>query len=478
MAIPLSLDNRKQKYNSTSTRSLPEYRSYSRQDRDRLRYSREFRRLKNITQVAKAGEAPLYHDRLTHSLKVAQVGDAIARVLMIRENIDPGKCGQPQSQLSDDLYLSLDPFTVQAAAHAHDIGHPPFGHAIESLLDDILVRKTESCGRTIGFEGNAQSFRIITRLANHKSNSGLELSRATLNGTLKYPWSRKENDSKWGYYPDDKDAFEFARSPLPDERTEEKTLEAQVMDFADDLTYALHDMTDFYRVGLIPLNRLFLEATTDTDYQTATREELDKFEDYLSETDSFEYSLSELELSVEEFFQRLTEAMEFDSTLYTRFSGTDQDRIALNNFVSMLVGRYIEQKDLNGDPYLKLEPKSSGLYDLDISPAADQQIEILKHLTRFYVITNADLMQQQQGQARVIEELFNDFYEQAKPDIQPRSIIPSPFRERLSNYEDRDVSRARFVADIISSLTEKQAVALHRRLRGDTPRSLVSDILD
>lgn len=78
----------------------------------------------------------------------------------------------------------------------------------------------------------------------------------------------------------------------------------------------------------------------------------------------------------------------------------------------------------------------------------------------------------------MIRELFEDFYEQADPEIQPKSIIPSPFRERLTNYEDRDVPRARFVADLISSLTERQAVALHRRLRGDTPRSLMSNILD
>lgn len=352
----LSLDERRERYKGKSPKSLPKYRSFSRQDRDRLRYTREFRRLKNITQVARAEEAALYHDRLTHSLKVAQVGDALARVLMIREDVDPGGCGQPRSDISDSLYLSLDPFVVQGAAHAHDIGHPPFGHAIESLLDDLLTETTESCGRTIGFEGNAQSFRIITRLSNHKSNSGLELTRATLNGTLKYPWSRKENDSKWGYYPDDKKAFEFARSQLPSKRNEEKTLEAQVMDFADDLTYALHDMTDFYRAGLIPLNRLFLEATTDDEYQTATRDELNQFEDYLRDADSFEYSLNELEVSVEEFFRGLTDSKDFNSTLYTRFSGGDKDRIALNRFVSMLVGRYLEEKNLNGDPYVRLEP--------------------------------------------------------------------------------------------------------------------------
>ncbi|MFC7229983.1 hypothetical protein N0B31_21530 (plasmid) [Salinirubellus salinus] len=107
-----------------------------------------------------------------------------------------------------------------------------------------------------------------------------------------------------------------------------------------------------------------------------------------------------------------------------------------------------------------------------------QQIEILKHLTKFYVITNSGLMQQQLGQKRVVRELFEEFYSQSAPEVQPQSAIPSPYRERLKGYRDRDVPRARFVADLIASLTERQAVALHRRIRGDTPRSLVSNILD
>ncbi|NHN65129.1 dNTP triphosphohydrolase [Haloarcula sp. JP-Z28] len=478
MPSPISFDERKERHQKQTPPKNPDYRSYSRQDRDRLRYTREFRRLKNVTQVARSDEAPLYHDRLTHSLKVAQVGDALTRVLMQREGLDPGRCGQPRSDVDHPLYLSMDPFVVQAASHAHDIGHPPFGHAIEELLDDLLIEKTENCGRTIGFEGNAQSFRIITRLANHKSDSGLELTRATLNATLKYPWNRQDNDSKWGYYPDDKQAFKFARKPLPSVLDGEKTLEAKIMDFSDDLTYALHDMSDFYRAGLIPLNRIFLEVTDDNKYQIASREELSQFEDFLSREDSFEFDLAELEISVEEFFRSLTDSKGFDSNLYTRFSGTDKDRIALNKFVSMLVGRYLEDKDLEGEPHVQLEHKGGEIYDLKMSDSADEQIEILKHLTKFYVITNSDLMQQQLGQCRVVRELFEDFYQQANPDIQPKSAIPSPFRERLDRYESRDVPRARFVADLIASLTERQTVALHRRLRGDTPQSLVSNILD
>lgn len=478
MSNTLSLWERHERFNSTQTKASSDFRSQSRKDRDRLRYTREFRRLKNVTQVARANESSLYHDRLTHSLKVAQVGDALARIILQRNGLSPGVCGQPRSDISSSLYLSLDPYVVQAAAHAHDIGHPPFGHVIEDLLNDILTNKTEHCGRTIGFEGNAQSFRIVTRIANHNTERGLELTRSTLNGMLKYPRNREEDNSKWGYYPDDEEAFSFVRKPLANYYKDgSQTLEAQIMDYADDLTYAIHDVADFYQAGLIPLGRIFQESTERSDFQISSRDELDGFEEYLKKSNSFKFNLDELVVPVEEFFNSLTNSLGFDSQLFSRHKGSDKERVAVNNFTSMLIGRYLERKDLNNEYYVELTEPKIHIYDLVISEAAEQQIEILKHLTKYYVITNPNLMQQQVGQQKVIRELFKVIYQQADPDTLPQSAIPSPFRERLKKQNKRGVPRARFTADMISSMTEKQAVALHKRLCGNTPRSLVSSIL-
>ncbi|TKX63407.1 dNTP triphosphohydrolase, partial [Halorubrum sp. SP9] len=181
-------------------------------DRDRILYSREFRRLKDVTQVARAGESYLYHDRLTHSLKVAQVGRRLAELLEKFYDAE-----------FENLDNYLDPEVVETASLAHDIGHPPFGHEIEELLDDKVREKsgedgveenfedTEGDGRNgeegetnrdhdseeqdeskiQGFEGNAQSFRAVTRLGSHRSGiEGIDLTRATLNAIQKYPWSR------------------------------------------------------------------------------------------------------------------------------------------------------------------------------------------------------------------------------------------------------------------------------------------------
>jgi dGTPase len=169
--------------------------------------------------------------------------------------------GRRLAELLQDVYaaelnasVGLDPDVVEAACLAHDLGHPPFGHTAETALDDL----TESIG---GFEGNAQSFRIVTKLAFRRKNiPGLDLTCATLAALLKYPWLRGEHltkKDKWGAYKSEKDDYDFARRIEP--AVQARTLEAELMDWADDVTYAVHDMEDFYRSGHIPLHLLASE---------------------------------------------------------------------------------------------------------------------------------------------------------------------------------------------------------------------------
>lgn len=148
-------------------------RSAFERDRDRVLYSDYFRRLAGVTQVASAADAGLFHNRLLHSLKVAQVARRLAQKLL-----------RDYPELSD----RLDADVVEAAALAHDLGHPPFGHVAEKELQRLAE---EEFGLDDGFEGNAQTFRILVRLANHSGRQyGLDLCRATLDATLKYPWLR------------------------------------------------------------------------------------------------------------------------------------------------------------------------------------------------------------------------------------------------------------------------------------------------
>ena len=212
-------------------------------DRDRIIYTSAFRRLGWVTQVVSAQEGDPFHNRLTHTLEVAQIGKRLAEKLSAEQSEEAAEVG------------GIEPEVVEAAALAHDLGHPPFGHAAERELDN-LIRNEEVPD---GFEGNPQSFRVVTKLAVRDRNSyGLNLTRATLNAILKYPWFRAvtppERNRKWGAYNSEREEFEWIRGPEP--RSFRKSAEAELMDFADDIAYAVHDVEDFYRTGLIPLDRL------------------------------------------------------------------------------------------------------------------------------------------------------------------------------------------------------------------------------
>jgi dGTPase len=224
-----------------SARKEPRWRTPAQRDHDRLLYSSAFQRLGGITQVTASELGRPFHTRLTHTLKVAQVARRSAERLKQIDGLD----GEAR-----ELVDALDPDATEAAALAHDLGHPPFGHLAETILNEKAVKAG-------GFEGNAQSFRIVTRLALRGPHPGLDLTRQTLNGMLKYPWLRSAEqpfrNRKWGAYSSDEVAFRWVRlHSVGDERS----LEACLMDWADDITYAVHDVDDFSRAGLIPLDAL------------------------------------------------------------------------------------------------------------------------------------------------------------------------------------------------------------------------------
>lgn len=212
-------------------------RSPYQKDRDRLLYASAFQRLASVTQVVSASEGYVFHNRLTHTLEVAQIARRLAEKLLAQT--DPALV---------EALGGLDPEVVEAAALAHDLGHPPFGHIAEKQLDALAKRHTASDG----FEGNAQSFRIVNRGAAHRTDyKGLNLTRATLNAILKYPWTRDRTgqDSsghryeKYGAYDADQEVLVFARSgAVP---ASEKSVEAAIMDHADAIAYSVHDLDDF-----------------------------------------------------------------------------------------------------------------------------------------------------------------------------------------------------------------------------------------
>lgn len=501
-------------------------RSPYERDRDKLLYSRAFRRLKDVTQVARAGETYLHHDRLTHSLKVAQVGQRLSELLL---------AAYEDSGIPVEDYL--DPSVVEAACLAHDLGHPPFGHLTEELLDEKVRKKTspddnsdeedsnekkenedtqsdhessveaeeeveneedEKKDPTIGYEGNAQSFRIVTKLVpSGEEYLGLDLTRATLNAIQKYPWERdadldieEDTDNKWGYYPTEQRYFDFARASL--DAPHEKTLEAEIMDYADDLTYAIHDVDDFYRDGLIPLDKLLREAADLVEPQDRTVKEVDisvavkksegtdlkAFEDYVLDKSNVMISTGDV---IRFFIELVLDVPNVTDHLFSPYEGTEDEQRTLNQFVSSMIARYLEAVQETAPDRENIYLDNSGQTEaptLEIDPKFSREIGILKQLTFYHVISNPTLAAQQHGQENIIDELFEMLYDESEPEDILSSAIPAPYRDQLGELNDQDdPERARIIADMIAAMTEPQAVTLHKRLVGHSPGSLQDEII-
>jgi dGTPase len=200
---PAASRDREERLWTVGSESPPpgETRTAGQRDRDRIQYTPELRRLGGVTQVVGAVEGHVFHNRLTHTLEVAQIARRLAERLRAT-----------QAELVA-AHGGIDPEVCEAAALAHDLGHPPFGHIAEKELDRLAT----DAGDTDGFEGNAQSFRILTKLAAHRDRyTGLDLTRATLNAVLKYPWRRGDEPAgkdpeKFGAYRTENAEFVFAQ---------------------------------------------------------------------------------------------------------------------------------------------------------------------------------------------------------------------------------------------------------------------------
>ena len=403
-------------------------------DRDRVLYSSAFRRLGGITQIVRAGEADVFHTRLAHTYKVAQVGRRLAEYVIA-------------NQTPEAVTLGVHPEVVEAACLAHDIGHPPFGHAGEYTLNRLVT----DCGDKDGFEGNAQSFRILTKLAiRFEACDGLDLTRATLASCIKYPWKRHATDKlkskKWGYYTTEQAEFDFARLGLRKEET--KTAEAELMDWADDIAYSVHDLEDFHRCYLIPWRSILgAEGRKKlVDAVTAGRIKPRK-------GDKKNLTAAHIRLA------QLVDGAAGD-LITEPYEGTKEQRRAIRLMTSTLIGRYVQSVRL------RVPPKGESC--LNVPDDIRSEIDILKEITRQYVITMPALRAQQRGQEKILEELFSDLIDKGSEKYLPK---------RFAYLLQSDHSRARCVADCICSLTESETIALHGRLRGRNSGSVLDPIV-
>jgi dGTPase len=379
-------------------------------DRARVLHSAALRRLAAKTQVVEVGSGDFPRTRLTHSLECAQIGREFGAV------------------------LGCDADLVDAACLAHDLGHPPFGHNGESALAEFAA----GCG---GFEGNAQSLRLLTRLEAKVPGAGLNLTRATLDATLKYPWPARDGEVKFGVYADDAEVFGWIRRGAPPAKP---CLEAQVMDWSDDVAYSVHDLEDGLQAGLITLGAL-RDATEQKAVAALTAA------DYCAPG-----SVTVDELC--EIFAGLLALPCWPSA----YDGGLESLAALKNLTSELIGRFCraaQQATLAAAATPSAGPARLTRYAADLVVPRHQRLEcaLLKGVTAQYVMSRAGAAENQARERELIAELAAAVRAGAPATLDP--VFRPAYAAAVTDQE-----RLRVVVDQIASLTDTSATAWHRRL--------------
>lgn len=343
----------------------------------------------------------------------------------------------------------LDPDVAEAAALAHDLGHPPYGHIAEQELNDLAREE----GLADGFEGNAQSFRIVANLAvgdaitsgDSHDLQGLNLTRATLNGILKYPWLHGANAArlnKWGAYETERKIFEWAREGIAF-GTFSKSAEAELMDWADDITYAVHDLIDFFCAGQIPLDRLADNNDTSERYLFFT-EVFTRCTDLAAHQD------------LRTIFQKVLQLFPLDR----RYTGILKQRTGLWQFSTVLISRYVNA--------IRLVAPESGTESLvRIESYARDEIRVLKELTWHYVILNNELATVQYGHRQAVRTVFKAMIKAAEDDKTWR-LFPPSYQEYLSAAQGDVLLKKRVVVDYVAGMTEHEIARIHACLTGRT----------
>jgi len=476
-----------------------------RADRDRIVASPFFARLGGVTQVVSASGSGLLHNRLTHSLKVAQVARAIAERL----------CDNPLAAELGGCDLDV----VEAAGLAHDLGHPPFGHLGEQELDRLARHRF---GLPDGFEGNAQSFRIATTTdTGGPGAAGLDLTAAVRAATLKYPWTRRSHphphprelpdpprgasepadepgtgSTKFSVYVTELDDMIQAREPFAG-RVEpwQQTVEASVMDTADDIAYAIHDLEDFHRIGVLQhapvaaeLGRwltgalelaqlgdaMLLAHSRRPGYSLELlRRRLHRRDSWIVDDDAFVAAVSRVRTEL------------VDTLLATPFDGSVEAEQAVGRFSAGWTVRLVTDIGLDPEP-----PTRSG--HVQLAPGQWHEVQVLKFVHRRFVLLRPDLALHQRGQARLLaslvaalEQWLTDRYESDRLPRRLADLVALAEHEYSVLAESdistlvgavgeppegaagiRELARGRAVIDFVASLTDSQASHLLDALSG------------
>jgi dGTPase len=391
----------------------PDYRSAFQIDRDRIIHAHAFRKLQSKTQVFLSGEYDFYRTRLTHSMEVAQIGRSICHFL--RTQARP---------LAEDFYIDAD--LVEGVCLAHDLGHPPFGHSGERTLQELMLKWG-------GFEGNAQTLHLLTETIyeNEAGVRGMQPSRALLDGVLKYKKLFREFPvpprNHFLYDPQESvRAFVFDGAAIPAELHEGeklnglKSVECQIMDWADDAAYSLNDIVDGVKAGFLTIERI--EAW-------AAGEAID------------------------------AERLRLLDQLFTAIRG---DR--LENVISMKIGGFITACRLRERDNFMAARTNRYRFELVVAPEAEREAAFFKKLANDIIFESPQLQQMEHKARRVLFQLWESCWRNyVEKEARVINILP-PRVGRLIDAEATHAGKARQICDWLAGLTDGMIVRTYRRL--------------
>lgn len=392
-----------------------DYRTPFQIDRDRVLHTPTFRRLQNKTQVFWSGEYDFYRTRLTHSLEVAQIGKSICYWLKTR----------PDGPLAADFFI--DPDLIEAICLAHDLGHPPFGHAGERTLNHLMREYG-------GFEGNAQTLRLLTERIFSSKRSGMDPTRAFLDGVLKYKSCRSElakfpehhfiYDDQLPYLDWAMGGHQFPQNLTPGAvRDRFKSIECQLMDWADDTAYSLNDLSDSVRAGFLNIEK------------------------------------------IESWAEQHAEATGEDTPLGELMRAIRRKRV--DPFIGKRIGKYIQATHLETDINFLSESSHRYCYRLAIDPAVKAESSLFKRLAFEVVFRSPQLKQLEHKGSRMLRQLWEvlgeRYISQQLIDGQDFQLLPADTAAEMTAAADH-ATRARLVCDFLSGMTDGYAARTYKRL--------------
>lgn len=393
-------------------------------DRARVLHSAGLRRLAAKTQVlSPASTADFARNRLTHSLEVAQVGRELAGALGVSADV------------------------VDTACLSHDLGHPPFGHNGERALNEWA----EPIG---GFEGNAQSLRILTRLETKVLDAdgrsvGLNLTRASLDATCKYPWTVDSpipdpgGRLKFGVYPEDEDVFRWMREGAPGRL---RCIEAEIMDLSDDIAYSVHDFEDAIVNGYLDVPAL------------SAPNEHDALVGRIQQWVGYDFTREEL---ADALYRLTNQPMWLKS-----FDRSRRDLAGLKNLTSDLIGRFARAAVAATRETYRGPVLARYSAHVVVPRVVEAEIAVLKGIMGQAIVTIDARKGVYKEQRRVLKRLADALWSTDALWTAGADVLEPAFAADFHDAET-DAQRARVVVDQIASLTDQTALDWHSRLVGD-----------